>query len=72
MSAACVPWHVVCGNTSLARNGDPVCPHLCPVNHNLAHVRGEGWSMALGSLFTVGGGMPLGHWHSANAISETR
>ena len=45
ISATCVPWYVPRGSTGLSKHGDPVSPHLCPLNQNLAHGR------------TVGGGV---------------
>ena len=38
-SATCVPWYVPRGNTGLSQHGDPVFPHFCPLNQNLARVR---------------------------------
>ena len=38
MSAACVPWYVPRCNMGLSKHGDPVFPHFCPLNQNLARV----------------------------------
>ena len=42
MSATCDPWFVPRSNVGLSKHGDPVIPHFCPLNQNLAHVRTEG------------------------------
>ena len=42
MSATCVPWYMPCGNTRLSKHSDPVFPHFCPLNQNLAPVRTMG------------------------------
>ena len=39
MSARCVQWCMLCGNTGFSRHKDPVFPQFCPLNQNLACVR---------------------------------
>ena len=48
MSATCVPWYVLRSNTGLSTHGDPVFPHFCPLNQNLANVRTGGGGGATG------------------------
>ena len=36
MSATCVPWYVPHGTAGLSKRGDPVFPHFCRLNQNLA------------------------------------
>ena len=38
MSATCVPWYVPRANTGLSKHGNPVFPHLCPLNQTVARV----------------------------------
>ena len=42
MSVPCVPWYMLRGNMGLSKHGDPVVPHVGPLNQNLAHVRTRG------------------------------
>ena len=42
MSATCVPWYMLRGNTCLSEHSDPVFPHFCPLNQNLDRVRVRG------------------------------
>ena len=48
MSATCIRWYMLRGNTGLSRHGDPVFPHFCPLNQNLVRVMtwgGGGYQM---------------------------
>ena len=40
LSATCVPWCLLRGNTGLSRHGDPVFLHFCP--GRTWHVLGQG------------------------------
>ena len=52
VSATCVPWYVPRSNTGLSKHSDPVFPHFCPLNQNLARVmtRGGGLGIARGEI----------------------
>ena len=50
MFATCVLWYMLPGNMGLSKYGDPVFPHFCPLNQNLARLR------------TGGGGGLQGRW----------
>ena len=47
MSATCVPWYMPHGNMGLSKHGDPVFPHFCHLNQNLAGVRAGGGEVPL-------------------------
>ena len=46
----CVPWYVPRGNIGLSKHGDPVFPHFCPLNPNLAHVWTRGSGLHIGGF----------------------
>ena len=39
MSATCIPWYMLRGTTGWSKHGEPMFPHFCPMNQNLARVR---------------------------------
>ena len=63
MPATCVLWYVPRGNTGLSKHGDPVFPHLCPQNQNLAHIGTGG-----GCLWQKGGTLPVADEHPSSVL----
>ena len=42
LSAPCVAWGMSRSSTGLSQHSDPVFPHFCPLDQNLAHVKTKG------------------------------
>ena len=71
MSATCILWCVLHGNTGLSKHCDPLFLHLCSKNQNLARVRTRGEVLKLPYFWFVPLNMNHYALHGARSLRQS-